>query len=140
MAKNTDEEIADLGFTYQMFGRDSEVDFKKYLDGVLATQSALLSGRIGLSAYESTLVPTKDYVKQAEACVVAAELCRRRILRITTESGSEDGTDAKKLRTSRHEFLAEAETLIAKIVAGVTSDGEGFASSVNISSHFSGDN
>jgi len=139
MAKNTAAEIVDLGFTKEMFGIKSDIEFTPFLDKVLAIQGGLLSGRIGAASYASATSPAQDYVKQAEACVVAAELCRRRILRLATESKTEDGTDAKKLRTTRKEFIEEAEALIVKINAGTATDGSGFASGVSVSSHFAED-
>ncbi len=139
MAKNTAAEIADIGFSKEMFGKTTATDYTNFLTAVIASQESLLSGRIGAAAYASASSPTQEYIKQAAACVVAAELCRRRILRLTQEAKNEDGTDAKKLRSSRKEFIAEAEELIVKINAGGTIDGTGFASGVNVSSHFAED-
>lgn len=139
MAKNIASEIADIGFSKEMFGKTAPADFTTFLTAVISSQESLLSGRIGAAAYASVSSPTQEYIKQAAACVVAAELCRRRILRLTQDANNEDGTDAKKLRTSRKEFIAEAEELIVKISAGGTIDGTGFASGVSISSHFTED-
>lgn len=128
-------DIIFMGFSFQMFGFDSETGLSLTIKGLITEHGALLSGRIGASAYASTTNPTATYVKRSLKCLVAADLCQMRINRLSQEVKQEDGTDATKMRRQRLDYLAEAEQMINKIevVAGASND---FAFGAVITSHF----
>lgn len=135
MAKVTAQQIKDLGFTAEMFRKGSDIDLTAYIDGVIAEQSALLSGRIGAATYDSTASPDKENVARAEKCLTAAELCDRRInvlLDQVTDEGREIPT--KSVERQRDKYRDEAERLFPGCT-GVNTSG-GFASGVVETSHF----
>ena len=127
-----------MGFSFQMFGRDTASDLNLTIKGMIAEHGALLSGRIGTAAYASTTEPISTYVKRAIKSLVAADLCQMRINRLAQEVKQEDGTDAIKMRRQRQDYLAEAELMIGKIeiAAGAGND---FAFGSVITSHFDED-
>ncbi len=135
MPKTTASEIKDLGFNPQMFRKEDNT-FDAYLDDVITEKSVILQGRIGSTTYASSTSPTKDYVKRAEKCLVAAELLQRRINFMLGNVEGEEGSDLAKARQSKKEYLEEAEALIVKIVAGITTDNDNFTSGVLETSHF----
>lgn len=136
MAKITAQDIIDLNFVAEMFGKTSAT-FNAFIDLVIAAQAAILSGRIGSSKYASTASPTKEYIARAELCLVAAEMIQRRMNRILGNVvGTGNALDITMERKQRQDYLEEAEELIQKIVSGVTADSSDFASSVLETSHF----
>lgn len=135
MPKNTTADITALGFTPAMFALD-DTEWTTMVTDLIAEQSGLLEGRIGSTSYASATNPTAVYVKRAEKCLVAAELCQRRFVIISQEIQAADGMDAFKLRKTRQEYLDEASSLIDRIVNGQSSDSSGYSGSVATSSHF----
>ena len=138
MGAPSTSEIAEMGFTAEMFGKSSDSDLQAMIKGMITEHGGLLSGRIGATAYSSTSQPTATYVKRTLKCLVAAELCQRRINRLAQEVKQEDGTDANKMRKQRLDYLAEAEILIGKIEEGNGASND-FASSPVVTSHFAED-
>ncbi|MEW6115659.1 MAG: hypothetical protein AB1553_02005 [Nitrospirota bacterium] len=136
MAKVTNQEIIDFGFTKDMFRQSDENAFKSYVDSIIAEIAAILSGRIGEALYSSAISPTAEYVKRAEKCLVAAEMLQRRINFYLGSVDGTEGLDLFKVRRQREEYVTEAETLIAKIVAGVTTDSSSFSFGTVTTSHF----
>ncbi|NOQ51726.1 MAG: hypothetical protein GQ578_05875 [Desulfuromonadaceae bacterium] len=131
-------DITNMGFGYQMFGRESASDLNLSIKAMIAEHGALLSGRIGATAYASTTEPTSTYVKRAIKSLVAADLCQIRINRLAQEVKLEDGTDATKMRRQRKDYLDEAELMINKIEA-TASNSNDFAVGTVITSHFDED-
>ncbi|MDA8104673.1 MAG: hypothetical protein M0Z71_04770 [Nitrospiraceae bacterium] len=137
MAKVINQDIKDLGFTKELFNKADDNSFSTFIDNIIAEQSLILSGRVGSSKYNSTDSPTKDYVKMAEKCLVAAEMVSRRIniiLQNIQGSGQEIGTSVEKAQ--KKDYVDQAESWIAKIAASVTADSSSFASGVLTTSHF----
>ncbi len=130
--------IVNMGFTYQMFGYQSESDLNQTIRDLLSEHGDLLAGRIGATAYASTAQPTATYVSRALRFFVAAELCQHRINKLTQEVKEDDGKDALKLRRQKTDYLNEAESLISKIeaTAGASND---FAVGTVVTSHFAED-
>lgn len=131
-------DIISMGFIFQMFGFPSEAELKLAVKSLIAEHGAILSGRIGSTAYSGTTEPTATYVKRALKCLVAADLCQMRINRLAQDIKQDDGTDALKLRRQRADYLAEAELLTGKIEVSAGS-GNDFATGTVITSHFSED-
>ena len=130
--------IISMGFSFQMFGFISETELNLTIADLITEHGALLSGRIGATAYASTTNPTATYVKRSLKCLVAADLCQMRINRIAQDVKQEDGTDAAKMRKQRLDYLAESEQMIGKIetTAGASND---FSFVSVITSHFDED-
>lgn len=136
MAKVTAQNIIDLNFVPEMFGKTSGT-FGTYIDAIIAEQAKLLEGRIGTSSYGSTTSPTKEYIARAELCLVAAEMILRRMNRILGNVvGTGNALDINMEKKQRDEYLDEANALVEKIVAGITADTDNFASGVLETSHF----
>jgi len=127
-----------MGFVFQMFGYSTEEGLSTLLTGLIAEHGAILSGRVGATAYASAAEPTSTYVKRAIKCLVAAELCQVRINRIAQDIKQEDGTDAAKMRQQRKDYLAEAEAWTGQIEAAAGS-GNDFAFGTVTTNHFNED-
>lgn len=138
MSKPTSNEIAEMGFSHEMFGLADNAAFTMMLKGMITEQGNLLSGRISAATFASTTEPTSSYVKRALKCVVAAELCQRRINRLGQETKLEDGSDAKKMRQNRVDYLTEADLMISKVEAAASNSND-FAVGAVITSHFAED-
>jgi hypothetical protein len=136
MPKITADDIKDMGFVQEMFGKVAQTDFDTWLTKVITEQSAILSGRITATKYATTEDPTQTYIKRAEKCLVAVELYSRRFITIAEEINKADGIDAFKLRRQQEKFNEEAESLITVITAGKTSDGSGYSGGTLVTSHF----
>ncbi len=142
MAKITRDDIigpTGLGFTQAMFKPlvSDETQFGNLVDAVLAEKAEELEERVGSSVYADAA--NLRYLKNAERCMTAAELLRRRItilLANVTAAGDPIRTDAEQAQMK--DYLAQAETWISKLAQGVTADsptGE-FACGALITSHF----
>lgn len=136
MAKVVVEEINDLGFIAEMFGKDAAA-FDALISDVITEQAIILEGRVGADLYASTASPAKDYVKRAEKCLVAAEMVRRRI---TTILGNVTGA-AFPISTSgedrqKQAYMDEADMWISKVIVGATTDSNDFASGTVLTNHF----
>jgi hypothetical protein len=130
-----------LGFTQAMFSAiaGTQTAFEELVDAVIADQAAELSDRLGSTAYD--LAANLAYVKKTEKNLAAAELIRRRInviLNSINGAGAELSTENE--RKQREDYLAEAETWIAKIASGTTADGQDFACGALVTSHFGDEN
>lgn len=131
MAKITNSEINDLGFTWEMFGLDNKPALDTYIDRIIISVSAVLNGILG-SGYDSVAEPTQGRVKRAEECLVAAELLQRRINRLlsnVTGAGEELNTGNEK--EQKESYLEEARDLV-DMMLGYT----GFSFSAPNTSHF----
>lgn len=136
MAKIVAQDIIDLNFIAEMFGKTS-ANFNAYIDAVIAEQGKILEGRVGTSSYALTTSPAKEYLARAELCLTAAEMIQRRMNRILGNVvGTGNALDISIERKQRQDYLDEAEELIEKIVSGVTADSSDFASGVLETSHF----
>lgn len=139
MAKVTSQNIIDLNFVPEIFGKTSAT-FGAYIDLIIAEQSKIVEGRIGTTTYGSTTSPTKEYIARAELCLVAAEMIFRRMNRILGNVvGSGNAIDIEMERKQRRAYLNEAESLIEKIIAGITVDTDNLAAGVLETSHFGDD-
>jgi len=137
MAKITNQDIKDLGFTRELFNRKSDTEFNTFIDGAISDEAASLEGRIGSTQYASADVTTAKYVKNAEKCLVAAEMVQRRInviLSANVGAGKEFSTSAE--RQQRKDYLDKAEEWISKIVNSVTTDVQTFSTGALVTSHF----
>ena len=136
MPKVEAQEIMDLGFTAEMFKKETGSGFSGYIDGIISEQSVILQGRVGTSKYGSTTSPAKDYIKRAEKCLVAAELVQRRINIILGNAvGAGREIDISHEGAQKKAYRDEADDLIAKLASNVTSDSNDFASGVLVTSH-----
>lgn len=136
MAKVTAQNITDLNFVPEMYGKTT-ANFSAYIDAVIAEQSKILEGRVGVSNYALTTSPAKEYIARAELCLAAAEMIQRRMNRILGNVvGTGNALDITMERKQRQDYLDEAEKIIQKIVDGVTADSSDFASGVLETSHF----
>lgn len=136
MPKIVAQTITDLNFVPEMYGKTS-ANFSAFIDTVIAEQSKILEGRVGVSSYALTTSPAKEYIVRAELCLTVAEMIQRRINRILGNVvGTGNALDITMERKQRQDYLDEAEELILKIVAGVTADSSDFASGVLETSHF----
>jgi hypothetical protein len=134
------QNLIDLGFTPAMFRFPNEADLVDLITAVITEQAALLEGRLGSSIYDIVTTPETTFVKRAERCLVAAELMSRRVTIITESvlaSGEERSTKAEVAQMKRYD--TEAEAMIKRLIAGVTSDSSDFASGVTTSTHFAAD-
>lgn len=137
MAKTTAQKIIELGFSGEMFKKDNESEFSDFINDIISEQSVILQGRIGTAVYDSATSPTKDYVEQAEKCLVAAELVQRRINIILGKAvGAGREIDISHEGAQKKAYRDEAEDWIAKLTGGITSDAGDFASGVLVTSHF----
>jgi hypothetical protein len=139
MPKIVPVDVTALGFTAEMLGKKSESDFEDLIDSIISEQALLLQGRIGSAAYASASSPTKDYVKRAELCLVAAEIVQRRMNVILGNAvGAGRELDISHEGAQKKAYKDEAEALISRIAASVTSDpGSDFASGALVTDHFS---
>lgn len=137
MAKITAQQIIDLGFTFAMFNMDNNTDFTVFIDAIITEQADILLGRVGSAAYNSTTAPTNKYVERAEKCLSAAELVQRRInIILGNVTGAGREIDVSHEGAQKKAYLDEADRWISKIISGVTSDSNDFASGVLVTSHF----
>jgi glycerol-3-phosphate dehydrogenase len=127
-----------LGFQQALYSAIAGTDeaFNTLVDAVITEQAANLSDRIGSSVYNDAAKLT--YVKNAEKCLTAAEMIRRRINIILANiqaSGTEIGTIVEQKQ--RQSYLDEAEVWITKLAQGVTTDATAsFTSGALVTSHF----
>ena len=137
MAKNTLSDISSLGLRKELFKIEEDGEFETYLSGVIAEQAAILEGRVGPAIYASEISPSKDFVKRAEKCLIAAELIQRRInLILSNIVGSGSEINVTHEGAQKKVYADEADYWISKIISGATSDAGGLASGVLITSHF----
>jgi hypothetical protein len=137
MAKNTAQDIIDLGLIPSMFAKKDEGELTDLIDSVIDEQSAIFQGRIGSTAYASATSPTKEYVKRAEKCLIAAEMIQRRINIILGNAvGAGQEIDISQEIKQRELYLDEFDGYTDKIVSGVTSASSDLETGVLITSHF----
>ncbi len=130
------QDLRDLGFIPEMFQGQNAGTFDAWLMGIIAEQDAILSGRIGAAVYASAVEPVPTYVKRAEKCLCSAELYQRRLNRLAGNTDEGIAALVSALKKSLQGYLDEAESLIAKLANGTTSDGADFAGGYLESSHF----
>lgn len=119
MAKVTSTDIIDLGFTKEMFRKATDDDFEEFIDDIIAEQAAVLEGLVGTSAYASATSPTKDYIKRAERCLVAAELVQRRInIILANVTGAGQEIDVTSEGSQKKQYADEADRWINRISNG----------------------
>jgi hypothetical protein len=136
MPKITSADIDALLFKPEMFGKTGE-NFKEFVQSIIDDEAETLEGRIGSSAYASATKPTSTYVKKAEKCLVAAELCTRRKNKCLDDAkvnGQE--FDTRELNKQMADYQTKAEMWIGKIAAGATADGSDFSCGTVLSDHF----
>lgn len=80
MAKATNSNITDLGFSASQFGGVS--DFSAYIDAILTTVALFVTDAVGSSAYAAATGADAERLKQAEINLAAAELWRRRAVNL----------------------------------------------------------
>ncbi len=138
MAKVSEQEVIDLGFTPEMF-RKSDEGLTTLVAEIIEERASHLLGRLG-SSYDSSNTTIQESVKRAEKCLVAGELLERRInIILGNVHGAGEEISTKNEEKQRGRYLAEAEKLIQKIVEGITTDSSDFAMGVLQSSHFDED-
>lgn len=115
------------------------VDFDVFLQSVIDTQEALLKVRIGATSYFSSDASLEEQVKHAALNMACDDLTQRRILRISGNVNEDSGPMIKTLMAVRTEFKDEAAAAISRIInVGTSTDSDGFASGVAVTSHFDG--
>lgn len=123
-------DITAMGFVAESFGQDSE-GFEAWLQAIIGEQESLLTARIGDTAFAAGT----SSAKRAAKCLVAAELLQLRFVRLSEDVGiSDKEDDVKRIRETRKEYLAEADRLIAAVLAGYPVDASGgYSGSVSVS-------
>ncbi|MGE3549436.1 MAG: hypothetical protein AB7I29_05990 [Geobacter sp.] len=123
-------DITAMGFVAESFGQDSAA-FSAWLQDIIEEQESLLTARIGDTAFATGTPSTK----RAAKCLVAAELLQLRFVRLSEDVGVTDKEDdVKRIRETRREYLAEADRLIAAVLAGSPVDASGgYSGSVSVS-------
>lgn len=119
-----------MGFVAESFGQDFG-SFDAWLQAIIEEQESLLTARIGDTAFIAGTPSTK----RAAKCLVAAELLQLRFVRLSEDVGITDKEDdVKRIRETRKEYLAEADRLIAAVLAGSPVDATGgYSGSVSVS-------
>lgn len=137
MAKNTNTDIKDLGFTKEMFKQADDSALNTYIDAILAEQTKILEGRLGSTIYDSTTSPEQDYVKRAEKALVAAEMVGRRInIILNNIAGAGQEIETGNEEKQKERYASEAEKWITRLIAGMSADSGDFASGVLETTHF----
>jgi hypothetical protein len=117
MAVDT-QDILDLGFVPGMFHVSAAQDLESLIAGVITDQSAILAGRIGQATYGEAQSPLADYVRRAEICLCAAEMCSRRINKLLAAAHPNgDQLETQPIERQKKAYLDEAENLIDMIEA-----------------------
>ena len=116
MAKITSKDLINLGFTQELFHKDVTGDFETFIEEIIAEISINLQNKVGATTYASTISPTKDYIKNTEKCLVAAELLQRRINIVLGDTSVEgEARDVKNERQQRNDYLNKASDWFMKI-------------------------
>lgn len=139
MSKITVQDIKDLGFAQPLYSviADSESAYNELVTAVIAEQADELLERIGTTAYNAAANAT--YVKKAEKCLSAAEMLQRRInIILGSKQGKGDEIGIENERRQRQDYLDKAESEIAKLAQGVTTDSAtgDFACGSLVTTHF----
>jgi hypothetical protein len=88
-----------------------EAPFTTFIDKIITKKSTELAGLLGTSVYDTTNEPQQSWVKEAEECMVAAELLLRRInLKASNIDGKD--MDAFKLRRNMKHYKERYKELI----------------------------
>ena len=137
MTKTSPKTYMDMGFIKEMFS--GAEDLSAFLKVAIDEQAGLLSDRIGEARYNSSVASIGRQVTRAEKCLVAAELCRLRKVKLVGVAKA-NGEEAKttELNTQIKDYKDEAELWIGKVLAGSTSDADDFASGALVTDHFGG--
>lgn len=134
MPKISPQNLIDLGFSPQMYGKDPDL-FAEWLRALIEEQATDLMVRIG-AAYQVSSEETARTVRMAEKALCAAELVRRRMVQVMSLAvPNGEQSPVREMQAQRREYLDEAERWIARISAGVTSDGAGYSGAVVVSAH-----
>lgn len=136
MPKVTPQEIKDLQFFAEQFG--SQVDFDAFLQGIIDAQESQLSGLIGAATFDSTTTVIAARVKLAATYLVAVELFRRRINRLSGNADEQTAIIIKTLQTAKKEYQADADAVIVMLSspAPEAAISDGFSSGVTVSDHY----
>jgi hypothetical protein len=134
MAKISVADIAGMGFTKEMFGKESDGDFAGMIDNIIAEQSDLLKLRVSGLKYDSDDPGIKLQVTRAEKCLAGAEMIQARII-YTAGNAVPNGEepDTGSLDRQRDKYAREANELVAKIITGALSDSSDFATGATVS-------
>jgi len=136
MSKVLPQEIKDLQFFAEQFG--SPADFEAFLQGIIDTQEGQLSGLIGVSTFDSVTASIVARVKQAAISLVAVELFRRRINRLSGNADADTAAIIAVLQKAKKEYQADADAVIG-LLSSPSPDAamsDGFSSGVTISDPF----
>ncbi len=129
MSKITPANIKDKQFLPEHF--NSVTDFDAWLQGIIDTQEALLTVRIGSALYGSTDTNITSQVKDAATAMVCADLTERRILRASGSVNQETSSVIKALMDVRKSYLDTASSTIATLVnSGGQPESTGYAGGV----------
>lgn len=121
----------ELQFKKELYGFSMDDDFEIFIDSVISEQALILEGIVGTSLYASATSPTKDYIKRAEKCFVAAEMVQRRINNILSNVvGAGNEINVSHEGAQKKVYLDEAKMWISRL----TSDD--FACGMLETSHF----
>ena len=120
MAKNDKDGVKAMGFSAVMFRIETDADFDTYIDAVIDEQSVLLNARIGSTAYDSKESPVKEYVKNAEKSLIAAEMITRRInIVLGNITGKGQEIDTKNEERQREAYTKAANDWIEKALSAM---------------------
>ena len=134
MAKVQVADIAAMGFTQEMFGRQTEAELLDMVDPIITEQSALLSSRVSSAKYSSSDADISAAVTRAEKCLVAAEMIQARIIQIIGNANPNgEEPDTASLDRQKQKYISEANRFVVKVVNSVIGEFDGFVSGVNIS-------
>jgi hypothetical protein len=116
MAKITIDDILGLQFKKELYGIDLDDDFDTFIEGVIAEQALIIEGIVGYSTYASATSPTKDFVKRAEKCYVAAEMVQRRInIILSNVVGAGNEIDVSHEGAQKKAYLDEAKMWLSRL-------------------------
>lgn len=127
MAKASNSDVKNFGFSFQMFELADEAALDAYIDAILTDISSIVSDRVGSSTYTAATGADAARLKKAETYFAAAELYRRRegFERSEIDLSGQDnqGPPASLYLQSAKEFEALAETELGNVNTGYPGSG-----------------
>jgi hypothetical protein len=133
-SKITPQNLIDLQFVPEQFA--TVVDFSAWLEGLIATQEAIIAARLGTTIFDSVDAATLSQVTRISLCFCAAELLQMRINRMAGNIDADSAIIIRVLQSARKEYLSEFADTFGRLATGAIEDGADFASGYSESSHF----
>lgn len=118
MAKITEQDVKDLGFSKELFNISEDDKFNTLISEVISEHAGLILGKLTSSVYNSTISPTKEYVKRLEKVSIASELWQRRIniiLQNVTKGARGEPIGLDEAQEQRKTYSDEAKDLLFRL-------------------------